>query len=72
MKVIYDTDTKMFFKSFGTMGELCWTKNKIEALNLYNVSPFLSESTIKRMISAWFNRPFSKTGLTVAQDSVFE
>lgn len=72
MRVIQDTKNNMFFKSFGLSGSLTYTEDFTEALDLYSLGYVSNESTVKRMIAAWYGKPFSKTGLQIVHKNIPE
>ena len=66
-KVIKCTDLNGWFKQFSPEGGLTFTKDIEKALDISADSSICRESNLKRMVAAWYGKPFNKCGLIVEE-----
>ena len=65
--IILDTSysTPAYFKGFKTNGGIHFTHNIEEALNIASFERTTNQKIVKRMLSAWYGKPFSQLGFEV-------
>ena len=65
----YSFITPAYFKAFTPIGGLLFTHEIGEALDIASFSNGTNTKIIKRMISAWYAKPFSRLGFEVVDVS---